>query len=195
MRRSAGSFSLIAILSAAAIVSPAGAAVDASDPGRFVDSLADTAFSTIRSGNSASSRGQFRAILAQHFDVSGIGDRLIQRQRSKITPAQYARYKAAFPGFIIGTYGDRLTPYANAQLKVVRVVPRGTGAAVLTTVTRPGARPANAVWAVEKVGGVYKVTNLTVNGINLGLAQQADFDSFIQRRGFDALVAFMKSRG
>lgn len=183
-----------AFVVAIATAHPLAAAVDAREPGRFVSSLADTAFASLKAGGPAARRGQFRAILAQNFEVGAIGDRLIQRWRAKITPAQYAAYKAAFPGFIIGTYGDRLEPYADADLKVVRVVPQGSGAAVMTTVTRPGARPANVIWAVRKVGTAYKVTNLTALGVNLGLAQQADFDSFIQRRGFDALIAFMKSR-
>lgn len=178
----------------ALVAAPTHAAVDGREPGIFVDSLADTAFATLRSGNPAAAKGEFRAILAQHFEVGAIGDRLIQRHRARITPAQYARYKAAFPGFIIGTYGDRLAPYARADLKVLRVVPRGTSAAVMTTVTRPGSRASNVIWTVSRVGGAYKVNNLTVGGVNLGLAQQADFDSYIQRNGFDALVAFMRSR-
>lgn len=183
-----------AIAAVASANSPLQAAVDAREPGRFVETLAETSFASLRSGNPAAAHGQFRAILAQHFDVGGIGDRLIQRHRSRISAAQYARYKAAFPGFIIGTYGDRLQPYANADLRVLRVVPRGTSAVVMTSVTRPGARPASATWTVTRVGSAYKVNNLTVGGVNLGLAQQADFDSYIQRNGFDALVAFMRSR-
>lgn len=185
----------VGLVTTASYVSPAQAAVDASDPGRFIDTLGDTAFATLRGGSSASSRAQFRSILSRHFAVGIIGDKLIQRHRARISPAQYAQYKAAFPGFIIGTYGDRLAPYANADIKIIRVIPRGNSAAVVTSVTRPGARAANAVWTVDKTETGYQVSNLTVGGVNLGLAQQADFDSFIQRRGFDRLVAFMKSRG
>lgn len=179
---------------AAAMASPSSAAVDAREPGAFVESLAETAFASLRGRNPAAARGQFRSILAQHFDVGGIGDRLIQRHRARITPEQYARYKAAFPGFIINTYGARLQPYSDADLRVLRVVPRGASAVVSTSVTRPGARPATPTWTVTRIGTAYKVTNLTVGGVNLGLAQQADFDSYIQQKGFDALVAFMRSR-
>lgn len=184
-----------AVVASASAIAPSHAVVDAREPGPFVESLAETAFATLRQGSPAAARGQFRTILAQNFDVAGIGDRLIQRHRGRISAAQYARYKAAFPGFIIGTYGDRLQPYANADLRVLRVVPRGTSAVVMTSVTRPGARPASTTWTVTRLGAAYKVTNLTVGGVNLGLAQQADFDSYIQRNGFDALVAFMRSRG
>ncbi|MBV9372044.1 MAG: ABC transporter substrate-binding protein, partial [Alphaproteobacteria bacterium] len=34
----------------------------------------------------------------------------------------------------------------------------------------------------------------TVSGINLVLTQTADFDAYVQKNGFDKLVAFMKSR-
>jgi phospholipid transport system substrate-binding protein len=45
------------------------------------------------------------------------------------------------------------------------------------------------------VGTGYKVQNLTVSGVNLAVAQGADFDSYIQRNGFDRLIQFMRSRG
>lgn len=194
-------FSAIGLpLAAVALIAPSfhaplAAAVDTRDPGRFVESLADTAFASLRSGGSAASRGQFRAILAQHFDVDGIGDRLIRRQRPKISAAQYAQFKAAFPNFIVGAYGDLLEPYAKADLKVLRVVQRGATAAISTTISRPGSRASSATWTVSQVGGRYKVTNLTAAGVNLLIAQEAAFNSLVERRGFDALIAFMKSRG
>jgi phospholipid transport system substrate-binding protein len=182
------------LLATVAFTAPAQAAVDNSDPGRFVQSLAHTGFGVLK-GNRAAARGQFRSLLSQHFAVDAIGDKLIQRWRPSLKPAQYQAYKAAFPNFIVGTYADRLYDYANASIKVVRVQNQGNNAAVLTQVTKPGSRPANAVWTVTKSGDGYKVTNLTVNGVNLAVAQRADFDSYVQRNGFDALVGFMKRRG
>jgi phospholipid transport system substrate-binding protein len=171
--------------------------VDNRDPARFIDTLSDAGLGAIRSagGNRAAARAQFRTLLSQHFAIDQIGDKLIRRWRSQITPQQYAAYKAALPNFLIGAYADRLYDYANADVKIGRVVPRGNSAAVATTVVRPGGQPLQGVWTVQNTGGGYKVTNLTVAGINLTLTQTADFDSFVQRRGFDALVAFMKSKG
>jgi hypothetical protein len=127
-----------AVLALAAV--PAQAQIDNRDPGRFVQSIAQTGFGSLKGPRSAA-RGKFRAILAQHFAVDAIGDRLIQRWRRQITPQQYAAYRAAFPNFIIGTYADRLYDYSDASLKVVRVQNQGANAAVLTQVTKPGGRP------------------------------------------------------
>jgi phospholipid transport system substrate-binding protein len=133
-------------------------------------------------------------LLGQYFAVDQIGDQLIRRWKPQITPAQYQAYKAALPGFIVNTYADRLYDYANAQVKVVRSVERAGGAAVVSQVTRPGANPVTATWTVQKQGGGYKISNLNVAGVNLVLTQTADFDSYVQKNGFDKLVAFLKSR-
>lgn len=179
---------------AAAPAAPAAAQTNGQDPGRFVESLADTGFGLLK-GNRNAARNQFRALLTRHFAVDAIGDNLIRRWRPKISAAQYSAYKAAFPGFIIGTYADRLYDYAGADLKVIRSQVRGNNAAVLTQVTKPGARPVPVIWSLAKVGNGYRVTNLTVGGINVAMAQGADFDSYVQRNGFDALVNFMRRRG
>jgi phospholipid transport system substrate-binding protein len=178
-----------------AMTSPVAAAVDTSDPTRFVQTLTTDGFAAMRSGNREAAKAKFRALLAQNVAVDQIGDRLIRRWLPKITPAQHQQYKSLLPGYVVGTYADRLFEYANATVKVVRTQAAGNGAAVVTQVVKPGAAPINAVWTVAKVGGAYKVTNLTVAGVNLSLTQTADFDSYIQRNGFDKLVAFMKARG
>lgn len=175
------------------------AAQDTSGAGAFIDRLADQAFATLKTsgGNITSAqRAKFRSLLTKDFAVKSIGDRLIRRWRPTITPAQYSAYSAAFPDYIIDTYADRLADYANADLKVTRVVaaPGNVGWQVFTTVSKPGGKPVTATWSVVRAGGDFQVTNLTVGGINLALTQSADFDSYVQSHGFDALVAFMKSR-
>ncbi len=183
-------------LTVSLVAAPASAAsVDNSDPSRFISTLSGQAFNVLHTGSQSAARAQFRTLLGQYFAVDEIGDRLIARWKPQVTPAQYQAYKAALPGFIINTYADRLFDYANAQVKVVRAVPRGDGAAVVSQVIQPGKPPINAIWTVQQIGGGYKVSNLTVSGINLVLTQTADFDSYVQKNGFDKLVTFMKTRG
>lgn len=166
----------------------------------FVDRLARDAFQVLRGqGSRDQVRGQFRQMLRQNFAVEQIGDRLIRRHRAQITPQQYQAYMAAFPDFVINTYADRLYEYANADFRVIRTVPRGRrgDVDVYSRVTLPDrAQPIDAVWSVRPVAGApgrFQVTNLTVAGVNLALTQEADFTSYIQRNGFDALVQFMRN--
>jgi phospholipid transport system substrate-binding protein len=192
---------LAALALAPALAAPAAAQTaspESADAGQFIDKMADTAFGILKSGSGGSptpaQRTRFHSLLANDFAIKQIGDRLIRRWRPTITPAQYAAYSAAFPDYIINTYADRLYDYANADLKVTRVTPVGSGWAVYTTVAKSGTQPVTAIWSVVRGGSGFQVTNLTVGGVNLALTQSADFDSYVQSHGFDALVTFMKSR-
>ena len=170
------------------------AAVNNQDPAQFVDTLADEGFAALRSSDRATARTRFRTLLAQHFAIDTIGDRLIRRWGPTITPQQRSAYKEALPNFIIGTYADRLFEYSKADLKVVRTMPAGGGVDVVTQVTKPGVNPILTIWSLTKTADGYKVVNLKVGGINLAISQAADFDAIVQRKGFDALVQMMKSR-
>jgi len=178
-----------------AMTSPVAAAVDTSDPQRFVQTLTTDGFAAMRSGSREAAKAKFRALLSQNVAVDLIGDRLIRRWLPKITPAQHDAYKSSLPAYVVGTYADRLFEYANATVRVVRTQPTaGGGADVFTQVTKPGAQPIAATWSLTKVGNDWKVLNLNVAGINVAMAQAADFDSVIQRQGFDALLRMMNAR-
>ena len=173
------------------------AAASTQNPSEFIETLSDKAFTILndKSVSRIEAKTRFRAMLFQHVAVKSIGDRLIRSHRAQITPQQYAAYSQALPNYIVGAYADRLYEYANADLKVVRVRPVGSGYAVYSQVVQPNqARPIDAVWSIAPSPDGYKITNLTVSGVNMALTQEADFSSVIQRRGFDALVQFMQSK-
>ncbi len=173
---------------------PATAAVDTSDPQRFVTSLTGEGFAAMRSGSEASAKAQFRTLLSSNVAVDEMGDRLIRRWLPTKTHEKLSDYKDALPTYIVNTYTDNLLNYRDAQIKVIRSQPAGGGVDVSTQVIKPGRQPLPAVWSVIQVGGVWKVANLRVGGINVAMAQAADFDSVIQRQGFDALIKLMHTR-
>lgn len=174
---------------------PVSAAVSQANPSAFVESLATDGLASLRNGTQAQKRARFRGIIEQHFAVEDIGDRLIRRWRGNITPTQYQAYRRALPGFLLGTYADRLATYANADVDVTNATQRGDSYFVQTRVTNPGGRPGSVIWQLTRENGRYQVVNMRVSGINLTLNQAQDFDSYVQRNGFDRLVAFMESRG
>lgn len=175
----------------------AATAADAAAASKWVDTISDRVFTLLKDKSLSQNalRGKFRGMMRESFALDEIGNKLIRRYRSQITPAQYAAYQAALPEFAINAYSDRLESYANADVKPVRTVPRGTrgDVDVYSKVVRPGSQPFDAVWTVRKVGSDFKIVNLTVAGINLSLTQEADFSAYIAKNGFDSLVTFMKS--
>lgn len=191
----AATLALASIAAPIAIAAPAHAAINNQDPTAFISGFSQEGFAALRGGDRVAAKSKFRSMLAQHVAVDQIGDRLIRRWKPTLKPEQLNAYKAALPNYIIGIYADRLFEYASADMKIIRTQPAANGAAVVSQVTKKGQAPINAIWSVVKTPQGYKVSNLTVAGINLTLTQAADFDAYIQRNGFDKLVAFMKSKG
>jgi phospholipid transport system substrate-binding protein len=179
------------------MIQPAHAQTSAQGAGQFIDVLANQAFAVLKDKSLSrdAARTKFRGLLQANFATKQIGDRLIRTVRNQITPQQYSAYSAAFPNYVVNAYADRLYEYSNADLKVVNSRATAGGYTVQTQVIQPGEQPMTAVWTVRPAGDKYQITNLTVAGINLAITQEADFKSVIQRKGFDALVQFMKSRG
>ena len=205
MRKFIQSFAVLALLAAPATLAVAQTApaktlspADAKAAGTFIDGLADQSFTILRDKTMTKPqvRAKFRTMLRENFAVNEIGDRLIRRHRATITPAQYKAYMAAFPDYVVGTYADRLYDYSDSDLKVIRTLPRGArgDVEVFTRITLAnGGKPIDSTWTVRKAAnGKFQIHNLSVAGVNLALTQEADFNSFIQRKGFDALVSFMK---
>lgn len=167
----------------------------------FIDKLAADAFVVLRdkSLSKDQARTKFRNLLRGNFAVDEAGLRLIRRYRApnspiKLTDAQLTAYRQALPDFLINTYGDRLYDFASSKVTVVRTVPRGNrgDVDVVTRITDPkGGKPIDATWTV-KGGAKPLVNNITVNGVNVALTQEADFSAYIEKNGFDALVEFMR---
>jgi phospholipid transport system substrate-binding protein len=167
----------------------------------FIDGLAAQAFGVLRDKGLTKdqARAKFKALLRTNFDIDGTGLRLIRSYRApgspiKLTDAQVNAYRAALPDFLVNTYSDRLYDFASAKVTIVRTVPRGSrgDVDVFTRISDPkGGKPIEAIWQV-KAGPRPLVSNITVNGVNVALTQEADFKAYIEKNGFDALVEFMK---
>lgn len=165
--------------------------------GKFVDSVANEAFAILRDKamSREESRAKFRTLLRENFALDEAGLRLIRRHRANLTPQQLANYRAALPDFLINTYSDRLYDFAEARVSIVRTVPRGSrgDVDVYSKVSDPGGgRPIDAIWTIKTSGPRMLIQNLTVSGVNVALTQEADFNAYIERNGFDALINFMR---
>ena len=183
---------------APAAAQTAATAPDMAAASAFIVDLSDKAFGVLRDKSLSKSAklGQFRTMLRDNFALEDVGNRLIRRYRNQITPAQYAAYQAVFPEFVTNVYAARLFEFPDAQVKVVRTLPRGTrgDVDVYTRIATGTGNPVEAIWATRKsAAGKWQVTNLTVSGVNVALTQEADFSAYIQKNGFEALIEFLRS--
>ena len=194
-----------AVLAPAPLMAQAATPVQQQQASAFITSLAEDAFAVLRDTGltKTAARTKFRELLRANFALDETGLRLIRKWRAptspiKLTDAQLTAYRTALPTFLVNTYSDRLYDFASAKVTAVRTAPRGTRGEVdvYSRISDPkGGKPIDAIWTVKMGGPKPLVANLTVNGVNVALTQEADFNAFVEQNGFDALIAFMKKSG
>ena len=183
-------------------VSPATAQAaseaDAQRAGQFIDKLAGGAFDVVRTGSadSAATKRKLRGMLAENFDVGYIGQYLIRRHRKDISQAQFRAYMNVFPDWVVETYTNNIFAFKDSDLRILRAVPEGNRGdiSVYSRVTPKSGAPIDAIWQIRKDGNEYKIRNMKVSGVNMALTQEQDFNAYINKNGFDALVDLMKRR-
>lgn len=203
---------MLALASPIALAAPALAQTQAAGPATaaqqkqaadFILKLADDAFAVLQNKDLSrdEARTRFRTLLGESFDIDRTGLRLIRSYRGpsspiRLTSEQLQAYRQALPQFLVNVYSDRLYDFASAKVSVVRTAARGQrgDVDVYTRITDPaGGRPIQAIWQIRHDGKPL-VSNLIVNGVNIALTQEADFKSYVDRNGFDALVDFMQKQ-
>jgi phospholipid transport system substrate-binding protein len=182
MRRSllTAVFVLIAAVLASAI--PAAAAAD---PTALISNLGTRALEVLGKNATPSQRAdRFRALLREDFDVPGIARFVLGRYWNIATEQQRAEFVKLFEDYIALAYSTRLAEYTGETFKVVGSRPDADGAIVTSQILRPaGAAPVKLDWRVTGRNGVYKISDVAVDGISMAVTQRSEFASVIQHNG------------
>ena len=182
MRRSllTAAFVLIAAVLASAI--PAAAAAD---PTALISNLGTRALEVLGKNATPSQRvDRFRQLLREDFDVPGIARFVLGRYWNIATEQQRAEFVKLFEDYIALAYSTRLAEYTGETFKVVGSRPDADGAIVTSQILRPaGAAPVKLDWRLTGRDGVYKISDVSVDGISMAVTQRSEFASVIQHNG------------
>src|SRR5438552_12855593 len=89
-----------------------------------------------------------------------------------------------FEDYIAMGYATRLAEYDGEQFKVTGSRPDADGAIVSSQIVRPGgAAPVKVDWRLTGRNGVYKISDVSVDGVSMAVTQRSEFASVIQHNG------------
>lgn len=164
------------------------ATAQSADPGAnsFIQTLGKETVATF--ANKSLSKDQalqrFRTLLNQGFDVPYIGRWVLGRYWNSATPQQQDEYQKLFEKLIIETYASRFVEYSGETFKILGAKAAGdTDTQVTTQILRPSGPPVNVDWRVRKQGNQYKIIDVSVEGVSMGITQRNEFATVIQQNG------------
>jgi phospholipid transport system substrate-binding protein len=192
------SFLTAALVLIAGAFIPAAPATAAADPAALISNLGHRALEVLgKNATQAQRVERFRELLREDFDVPGIARFVLGRYWNTATEEQRAEFLKLFEEYVALAYSTRLAEYTGETFKVTGSRPDADGAIVSSQIIRPaGAQPVKVDWRLIGRNGVYKISDVSVDGISMAVTQRSEFASVIQHNGgqVQGLIAMLRQK-
>jgi phospholipid transport system substrate-binding protein len=168
------------------------------DPAEFIGTFGNQALETLRDSSSLHQKQAcFHQLLSQDFDLLAISRFVLGPYWRVASEPERQEFQRLFEHHVMMTYGPRLADYQAQGLRVVGKRLDPLGLIVMSEIMRPqGAAPIPVHWRLSVSDGVYKVSDIVIDGISMAATQRSEFAQAIQRNGGQVqnLLATMRQR-
>lgn len=154
----------------------------------FIESLSAKAIELVSNQEITpdAKREGFANLLSDGFDMRWIGQFVLGRNWNLATPEQRAEYLDLFEKIIVFTYSKRFNDYSGQQ---VRVVGHKLGNRQYVFVTsqifdpKRAGSSINVTWRLLPKAESFKIVDVVIEGVSMGISQRNEYNSVIQRNG------------
>jgi len=173
------------LLVAGGVPAHAGDAEFGAEAKAFVEDMAVRAIAelTVSDLDKDKRRKQFREMMHEYFAFKSIAKWVLGRYWRRATEVERKEFLELFEQLMVTIYTERFERYSGETLTVEHAEVRsGKDALVHSRLLRPnGLKPIKVAWRVRADGHVYRVVDIMVEGLSMGLTQRKEFASFIRQ--------------
>lgn len=177
------------------------APVDASDPGKLIQTAADSMLKELDANRAAYRKDPRKVedlvgeVLLPHFDTDYAARLVLGPHWRTATPEQRERFVKGFYNSMLRNYGSALVDFTADRLKVypAQVAPDGARASVKTEVTTSSGDRVPVIYSLRKADAGWKAWDVTISGISYVKSFRDDFGAEIQQKGLDAVIQRLES--
>ncbi|HXP98328.1 MAG TPA: ABC transporter substrate-binding protein [Telmatospirillum sp.] len=176
----------LTVLLLGSLSSPSHATDPAANQSAFVSDLARNAILSVASEtiSPADRQQRLKGFLDKDFDMPRIATFVLGRYWQKASAAERQTFTTVYSDFMVRVYSQRFARYNGESFRIIGQSPEGaTSTVVYTEMNQPASGPPLKVeWHVAGSDG-YRVTDISIVGVSMALAQRDDFSSFLQQNG------------
>jgi phospholipid transport system substrate-binding protein len=167
-------------------------------PAEFVQTLGNEALGMIRTDMAPSQKQAFfHQLLQQDFDVPGITRFVLGPYWRVASEPEKQEFRRLFEDYIVRVYSERFAQYRGEILRVTGSRSDPEGAIVTSEIVRAaGAPPIKVDWRLSTRDGLYKISDVIIDGVSMEVSERSEFASVIQRSGgqVQGLLAMMREK-
>lgn len=129
-------------------------------------------------------------IVLPHFDFQRMSRWVLGKHWRSATRGQRSRFVRQFTILLVRTYASALLAYTDERVEILPVRERGhvTRATVRTEIRRSGGIPIPINYSMYLKNGLWKVHDVTIDGISLVTNYRSAFGAQIQRISLEGLI-------
>jgi len=174
------------------------AADDSNDPVHVVQSFEETLVSVMKNAEQLGYPGRYEQLSASaraSHDFQTIARVSVGKFWKQLENDQQNRLVDTFTELSVATYADRFARYSGERFKIVSQRRFGKDRALVRSVmSKPGGKKRNFDFMLKRFDGVWKIVNITVNGVSDLAVKRIEFQSVIEESGFDALMVRLREK-
>jgi phospholipid transport system substrate-binding protein len=142
-------------------------------------------------------REGFAALLKDGFDMAWIGQFVLGRNWNLATPEQRTEYLDLFEKIIVYTYSKRFSDYSGQQVRLTgHQLGKRNYVFVKSQIFDPlrAGSSINVTWRLLPKNESFKIVDVVIEGVSMGISQRNEYNSVIQRNGgkIAALIEAMR---
>ena len=183
---------LMAIAGVSAAPRPAAAG---EAPAEFIRTLGDQALAVMRSDAPlAQKAAYFHQMLRRDFDLDGMSRFVLGPYWRIATAAQRQEFRDLLEDYIVRFEGVRLAQYGGEGFRPIGSRTDPAGMVVTSQIVLSQGSPIEIDWRLASSKGLYKISDLAINGISMVLARRSEFTAVIERNGgqVEGLLALLR---
>jgi len=153
----------------------------------FVVALADRTIGSLteKEIDKKERRNRFRALMLEYFAFKSIAKWVLGRYWRRANETQRKEFMVLFEDLLVVVYADRFAKYSGLRLDVGKSEIRGTNDILVHSILKrsKGVKTVGVIWRVRRNRDKFKIVDLMVEGLSMGLTQQKEFSSVIRKNG------------
>ena len=125
-----------------------------------------------------------------NFNFDHVCRLVLGKNFSKASKEQQDAFQREFRTLLIRTYASALSKYRNQTIeyKPMRDIADDKQVTVKTQILQPGGQPIAVDYTLEQMGDVWKVYDITIEGVSLVTNYRGQFSNEIRQGGMDGLI-------
>lgn len=125
-----------------------------------------------------------------NFNFDHVCRLVLGKNFSKASKDQQDAFQREFRTLLIRTYASALSKYRNQTIeyKPMRDISDDKQVNVKTQILQPGGQPIAVDYTLEQMGDVWKVYDITIEGVSLVTNYRGQFSNEIRQGGMDGLI-------